>query len=67
MPRWSSAEVAKIRELYADTSNLEIASELNRSVSSVVAKAHVLGLLKSSIRLGEIGRDNVGRRWRKRV
>ena len=44
--------------------NLEIARDLNRTVKSVVSKAHNLGLKKSSDRLREMGRENVSQRYR---
>jgi hypothetical protein len=65
MPRWNAEEVAKLAELYPDHSNLEIARGLNRSVKSVVSKAHNLGLKKDADRLREMGRENVSLRYRK--
>ena len=65
MPRWSDAEIARLKELYSTSSNLEIAQDLNRSVKSVVSKAHNLGLKKSSDRLQEMGRQNVNLRYRR--
>ena len=64
MPRWSSDEVAMLEREYAETSNLEIAQRLGRSVKSVVSKAHHLGLKKSSERLRDMGRENVSLRYR---
>ena len=64
MPRWGDEEVAMLKELYATRSNLDIARELNRSVKSVVSKAHNLGLKKDPARLREMGRENVGLRYR---
>lgn len=63
MPRWSSDELQLLRTLYADHSNLEIAQRLDRSVKSVVSKAHHLGLRKDAERLREMGRQNVSRRY----
>jgi len=64
MPRWSSAEVARLRQLYPDHSNLEIARTLGRSVTSIANKAHQLGLCKSPATLRTMGRRNVGLRRR---
>jgi|TARA_B110000196_G_C20938797_1_gene563597 hypothetical protein len=65
MPRWSDEEVVKLRELYGTSSNLEIAQALERSVKSVVSKAHNLGLKKSSDRLQQMGRQNVNLRYKR--
>jgi hypothetical protein len=66
MPRWSEQEFQVLRELYPDAPNLEIARRLQRSVKSVVSKAHQLGLRKNPQRLVEMGRQNVGLRYRER-
>ncbi len=63
MPRWSRNEVALLRRLYPTHSNLEIARQLNRTVKSVVSKAHDLGLRKSRQRLQRMGRENVRVRY----
>jgi hypothetical protein len=63
MPRWSGSELALLRELYPTTANLEIAQRLERSVKSVVSKAHHLGLRKEAERLAEMGRQNVSLRY----
>lgn len=65
MPRWSSAELQLLRELYPRTPNLEIARQLNRSVKSIVSKAHHFGLKKELERLREMGRENVSLRYQK--
>lgn len=65
MPRWTSAEIESLRANYPVRSNLEIAQELNRSVKSVVSKAHILGLKKDRARLQEMGRENVSLRYGK--
>jgi len=65
MPRWTSDDVAKLSELYPETPNLEIAHALNRTLKSVVSKAHDLGLKKSSSRLRDMGRENVRLRYQK--
>ncbi len=64
MPRWSVAEVDQLREMYPLLPNLEIARQIGRSVKSIVSKAHDLGLKKTSSRLQEMGRQNVGLRYR---
>jgi hypothetical protein len=63
MPRWSTAELDLLRELYPRTSNLDIAQRLQRSVKSVVSKAHHMGLKKELERLQEMGRENVRLRY----
>ena len=65
MPRWSEAELAELRELYPQTSNLDIAKKLGRSVKSVVSKAHNLGLKKDKARLQQMGRQNVRLRYKR--
>jgi hypothetical protein len=63
MPRWAESELQLLREKYAQSSNLELAVELKRSVKSVVSKAHNLGLKKDRERLREMGRENVRLRY----
>ena len=63
MPRWSKEQLELLSRLYPTQSNLEIARSLERSVKSVVSKAHQLGLEKSEVRLREMGRENVRRRY----
>lgn len=65
MPRWQRDELEVLRELYESCSNLEIARRLDRSVKSVVSKAHNMGLKKNPDRLREMGRQNVSLRYRK--
>lgn len=65
MPRWTEAELTVLRELYPNTANLDIAHRLQRSVKSVVSKAHHLGLKKDEERLREMGRENVALRYRR--
>jgi hypothetical protein len=67
MPRWSEDEIQKLKSLYSHHSNLEIAQSLNRSVKSVVSKAHNLGLKKEVERLQQMGRENVSLRYRKQL
>ena len=63
MPRWAPDEIEQLKELYPDHSNLDIAQMFNRSVKSVVSKAHNLGLKKNRNRLQEMGRQNVSLRY----
>jgi hypothetical protein len=63
MPRWRASEVAVLKDLYPRQPNIDIATVLNRSVKSVVSKAHHLGLKKDSERLKQMGRENVGLRY----
>jgi hypothetical protein len=65
MPRWTPDHVGLLRQLYPDTPNLEIAHNLNRTLKSVVSKAHDLGLKKSQDRLRNMGRENVRLRYDK--
>ncbi|MEM7515832.1 MAG: hypothetical protein AAF368_02765, partial [Planctomycetota bacterium] len=65
MPRWDQAEIDKLRELYPDHANLDIAKMLNRTVKSIVSKAHNLGLKKDDERLRAMGRENVSRRYKR--
>ncbi len=65
MPRWERGEIEKLVTLYPVEPNLEIAQRLNRSVKSIVSKAHNLGLKKEADRLREMGRENVSLRYRK--
>jgi DNA-binding CsgD family transcriptional regulator len=66
MPRWADAEIEQLKQLYPHEANLDIAQKLNRSVKSVVSKAHNLGLKKEAERLKEMGRENVSMRYQKR-
>jgi len=63
MPRWSAAEIRRLRELYPDRENLEVARLLGRSVASVANKAWQLDLRKSPALLRRIGRTNVAARY----
>jgi len=65
MPRWDAAVIEKLRQLYPTTPNLELARVLERSVKSVVSKAHNLGLKKEAERLREMGRENVSLRYQR--
>jgi len=63
MPRWTAGEIEFLKREYETRPNLEIAHELDRTVKSIVSKAHNLGLKKSSARLREMGRENVSQRY----
>lgn len=63
MPRWTRAELELLVQLYPGTANLEIARRLQRTIKSVVSKAHHLGLKKTQSRLAEMGRENVALRY----
>lgn len=63
MPRWQAEEIVKLRDLYAELDNLEVARRLGRTVTSVANKANQLGLKKSPRLLADIGRNNVGLRY----
>jgi hypothetical protein len=65
MPRWRPDELKLLAELYPAHSNLQIAQKLDRSVKSVVSKAHHLGIKKDPSRLREMGRENVSMRYGK--
>lgn len=65
MPRWTSDDVQHLFDYYEDESNLELAKALGRSVKSIVAKAHMMGLKKSKARLQQMGVDNVAKRGRR--
>ncbi|MCA8978344.1 MAG: hypothetical protein KDC98_26685 [Planctomycetes bacterium] len=63
MPRWTRAQVEKLRSLYATRDNLDIARQLGRTVASVANKANQLGLRKGHELLARIGRTNVNLRY----
>jgi len=63
MPRWSPGEIDLLQKLYPAEANLDIAQRLNRSVKSIVSKAHNLALKKDDERLKEMGRENVSMRY----
>lgn len=65
MPRWRKEDVERLRALYPETPNLEIAKQLDRTLKSVVSKAHDLGLKKSPDRLRDMGRENVALRYQR--
>ena len=56
-----------LRYMYPDSSNAEIAEELERTVRAVTCKASELGLRKSEERLVAMGHENMpaeGTAWR---
>ncbi|MSU36265.1 MAG: hypothetical protein EXS36_14450 [Pedosphaera sp.] len=63
MPRWTPGDLKMLRRIYADLSNLEVARILDRSVKSVVSRAHTLRLYKSARRMQGMGRENIRGRW----
>ncbi|MHC4078179.1 MAG: hypothetical protein ACYST0_07020 [Planctomycetota bacterium] len=63
MPRWSPAEVQRLRLLYPHMDNLKIARLLGRSVASIANKAYQLGLSKATALRERIGRRNVTARY----
>jgi hypothetical protein len=63
MPRWTAADVERLREIYCDRDNLTVARELRRTVVSVANKANQLGLKKSHELLADLGRSNIARRY----
>lgn len=65
MPRWSPAEVERLRLLYPHMDNLQIARLLGRSVASIANKANQLGLGKARTLRERIGRRNVTARHRR--
>jgi hypothetical protein len=66
MPRWTRAEVGRLRQLYPDHDNLEVARRIGRTVTSVANKAYQLGLRKSPALLADLGRSNIALRYRAR-
>ncbi|MFT4844181.1 MAG: hypothetical protein ACI8UD_001266 [Planctomycetota bacterium] len=63
MPRWTSAEVEMLRQIYPEHDNLVVARALARSVTSVANKAFQLGIHKSAALLTSIGRSNIAHRY----
>ncbi|MBL8730967.1 MAG: hypothetical protein JNN13_01185 [Planctomycetes bacterium] len=63
MPRWSADQIERLRQVYADRDNLEVARLLGRTVASVANKANLLGLRKSATLLADLGRLNVAIRY----
>ena len=52
---WSKSEIRLLKKLFRNMSTTDVASELGRTVSSVRAKATVLGLRKTKKYLKSIG------------
>jgi len=52
---WSKSEIRLLNKLFRNMSTSDVAWELNRTVSSVQAKATVLGLRKTKKYLKSIG------------
>lgn len=67
MPRWQPEDIERLRLLYPIRSNLELARTFGRSVKSIRAKAQDLGLKKAAERLEAMGRENVRRRYQRKV
>jgi hypothetical protein len=65
-PRWTKEEVVGLKNLYRNHSNAEISKLIGRKESSIIFKAHLLGLSKSANRLRAMGQENVAQRWGKR-
>ena len=63
MPRWTTAQIVRLRSLYADHDNLTVAREIGRTVTSVANKGNQLGLKKCLRLLTDIGRSNVAIRY----
>jgi hypothetical protein len=63
MPRWSPAEVQRLRRLYPHMDNLEIARLVGRSVASIANKANQLRLSKTAALRQRLGRCNVAVRY----
>lgn len=64
MPRWTKAQVATVRALYPNHSNLEIALNVGRSKKAVATLATRLKLSKSPRYLRQMGLQNVALRVR---
>ena len=64
MPRWTEAEVDRLRQEYPGRETVELARDLGRSAASVANKANQLGLRKDEALLRRIGSRNVSTRYR---
>jgi hypothetical protein len=62
-PRWTPADIVRLRALYPTTDNLAVARMIGRSVPSVANKAYQLGLKKRRRWLRQTGRASAARRW----
>ena len=65
MPRWSQAEIQRLRLLYPHMDNLKIARLPGRSVASIANKANQLHLGKAAVLRQRIGRRNVTVRYQR--
>ena len=54
--RWSEQEIKRLKRIFRNMSNADVARELKRSVGGVTAKAYALGLRKTKKYLKCIGR-----------
>lgn len=62
-PRWTEDELMRLRELYPDHANIDVARALGRTEKAVVSQAYQMGVRKTPERLRQMGRDNVRKRW----
>lgn len=60
---WSREEVAKLKRLFPDYSNVAVARELGRGIAGVARIARNLKLRKSAEYLAAMGRKNIRARW----
>jgi hypothetical protein len=65
-PRWTQEEMLDLEILYSDNNNAAIAKRMRKPVSSIIFKAHRMGLKKSAERLKAMGEENVKNRWSKK-
>lgn len=66
-PRWTPEELEFLHRWYPTIENTRIAASLGRSHSSIMTKAHRLGLKKDPELLRLIASDNVSRRYEGRL
>ena len=45
--KWTDNEIKYLKENFSNSSNLELSSQLNKSISSITTKASNIGLKKS--------------------
>jgi hypothetical protein len=62
-PRWTKEELRILKQFYPSVENERLAALMQRSVASVVTKAHRLGLKKSRDFISMISRVNVMKRY----
>jgi len=65
-PRWTKEETRTLKQIYRNKSNAEIGRILGRKTSSIVFKAHRMGLAKGPMRLKQMGKQNIAKRWGKK-